>query len=52
MPFCTNCGTSVTAEMAFCPGCGARLAAASAQIVPAAQTAEPVYTDAQYAASG
>ena len=28
MPFCTNCGTSVTAEMAFCHGCGARLAAA------------------------
>lgn len=38
MPFCSNCGCSVTETMSFCPGCGASLAAPSS--VPA-----PVYTE-------
>ena len=28
MPFCSQCGASVTEEMSFCPGCGTRLAIA------------------------
>lgn len=37
MPYCTNCGCSVTETMSFCPGCGTSLASSS---VPG-----PVYTD-------
>ena len=32
MPFCSNCGYSVTETMSFCPGCGASLAAAPATL--------------------
>lgn len=45
MPFCTKCGTSVTDEMAFCPGCGTQLNAA-APVVPA-YAAPTAYTYAQ-----
>lgn len=39
MPFCSQCGTPVTQEMAFCPGCGSRLKAAAKIAVPAPQPA-------------
>ena len=59
MPFCSQCGAAVTEDMALCPGCGTRLAAANetfaepAELVTAKETPIlPQYTDAAYLESG
>lgn len=50
MPFCSNCGYSVTEAMAFCPGCGTALAAQSAPTasLPASDSYTYTNTNTQY----
>ena len=40
--FCTNCGTNIPDDSSFCPGCGANINAAQANVQPQA----PVYQQA------
>lgn len=51
MPFCSNCGTSVTEAMSFCPGCGTALAAAQTPptaTLPAGDSYTYTDTNTQY----
>lgn len=50
MPFCSNCGYSVTEAMSFCPGCGASLAAqaAPAASLPAGDSYTHTDSNTQY----
>lgn len=42
MPFCTNCGNSVSDAARFCPGCGSPIGAASGLMTAPAPLTEPL----------